>query len=164
MLNPWIRTESGLARAYIRSHYLKRLGSRKFWNNLAKGKIEIRNSVADFLIVLKKALLDRSSIGGSGPVDSDALRGKLSLRQKMINSFSHFEGKLLVILSENDLTAEEFKGLFCRHHNWKKRFKRSDYSLAIVPETDHTFSRLVWRRSMERVTLNWIRSINNQER
>ena len=41
LLNPWFRTEGGLAEAYVRSYYLKRLFQKTFWQKLLSGKMRL---------------------------------------------------------------------------------------------------------------------------
>lgn len=40
LLNPWVRTPAGEARAYLRHYYLRRLGERDFWRGLLAGKVK----------------------------------------------------------------------------------------------------------------------------
>jgi hypothetical protein len=69
-----------------------------------------------------------------------------------------FSGRILVILSGNDLTAEEFRSLVRASRPWRKllraeRVQRRDY-----PEADHTFSRDAWRKQVAQWTREWLQS------
>jgi hypothetical protein len=68
------------------------------------------------------------------------------------------QGRVLVVLSGNDLTAREFVD-FCR--------ARPDWAAAVqavpncleVEGADHTFSSRVWKTTVERATLDWLRAL-----
>ena len=46
LLNPWVRSEAGLARATLRHYYLPRLLQASFWRKLARGGVRLGASVA----------------------------------------------------------------------------------------------------------------------
>jgi hypothetical protein len=76
----------------------------------------------------------------------------------MVRGLEGFDGRVLLLLSGNDLTAKEFLDHAGRSAAWTRvlagpRIRRIDF-----PEADHTFSRAEWRREVEDATLEWLGS------
>src|SRR6185295_10565264 len=44
LLNPWVRTPAGEARAYFRHYYLQRLSSAALWRKLLRGEFDWKGS------------------------------------------------------------------------------------------------------------------------
>ena len=69
-----------------------------------------------------------------------------------------FNGPTLLILSGNDLTAQEFLQHVKQDPHWQRARARPGVSRVQLPEADHTFSRQAWRSEVERMTLAWLDS------
>ncbi|MCB1859356.1 MAG: hydrolase 1, exosortase A system-associated [Gammaproteobacteria bacterium] len=161
LLNPWIRTQSGIARAYIRSHYPKRIFSRDFWRKLWKGEFSFSDSVPAFLDMLKRAA---RKTGWETMTDIDDKTSAVGMSDQQLlarvaKGVSRFQGKILVVLSGNDLTADEFRNLLKDSSKWRSLFDRDNIAEAQIANADHTFSRLVWSHEVERLTLSWINQL-----
>jgi exosortase A-associated hydrolase 1 len=147
LLNPWVRTEQGEAKAYLKKYYLARLFSRDFWKKVLKGGFKVRASLASL----------NANIGKS--LKGSAARSKsTSLPERMLNGFSQFNGESLFILSGNDLTAEEFRNLVKASGAWKTALANSNATFEELAEANHTFSSREWRHKVELWTLSWLKA------
>lgn len=134
LLNPWVRTPQGAARAMLRHYYLARLGEVAFWKKVASGKLDFAASAATLGQNMKMAASDRGQ----------------PLPQRVVASLAAFDGQVLVVLSEDDLIAREFARLMARHN---VRAKRID-----VGGANHTFASAKWRTQVAEASANWIMS------
>lgn len=146
LLNPWVRSETTLARTHIKHHYGQRLFSRDFWTKLATGRLALSETLRDLSSNIKLAQ--------AGALDADT-----SFRSIMPQALRHFPGQILLVLSGNDYTAKEFLDCATSDKNWSNilgspRIKRVD-----IPAADHTFSTAAWRDQVEVSTLSWLNTI-----
>ena len=84
--------------------------------------------------------------------------GSASLPQRMQESFARFQGKILVIMSGNDLTAREFSDLVAGSSAWQKLIKAPRVRQHVLAEANHTFSRNDWRNQVAGWTVAWVKS------
>ena len=134
LLNPWVRTPEGAARAMLRHYYLARLGEVAFWKKVASGNLDFAASASALRQNMRLAAGDRGS----------------TLPQRVVACLAKFDGHVLVVLSGDDLTACEFARLMARH---ELRAKRVDISGA-----NHTFASQKWRTQVAEASANWIMS------
>lgn len=134
LLNPWVRTPQGAARAMLRHYYLARLGEGAFWKKVASGRLDFAASATTLGRNMKMAARDRGQ----------------ALPQRVVSSLAAFDGQVLVVLSEDDLTAREFSRLMVRHN---VRAKRID-----IGGANHTFASAKWRSQVAEASANWIMS------
>ena len=73
LVNPWVRTQVGEARTYLRHYYVRRFFSRAFWRKLVGGEVNLRQTVRSLLVALTQAF------GGhhTGPADQARVRRRL---------------------------------------------------------------------------------------
>ncbi|MDB5909723.1 MAG: Hydrolase 1, exosortase system-associated [Massilia sp.] len=134
LLNPWVRTPEGAARAMLRHYYLARLGEVAFWKKVASGNLDFAASAAALRKNMRMAASDKGAM----------------LPQRVVDSLAGFGGQVLVVLSEDDLTAAEFARLMVRHN---VRAKRID-----IDGANHTFASQKWRAQVAEASANWIMS------
>ena len=167
LLNPWIRTEAGLARAQLKHYYLRRLVDRKFWLKIASGHFAFGpslRSLADAVakVVAPKARLDRNGTATEGTVDGGVDGGgataAASLPQRMQHSFARFKGQVLLIISGRDLTAKEFLDTVAGSRGWKKILAAPRVTRHDLLTADHTFSTRAWRDQVSAWTRAWLQS------
>jgi len=149
LLNPWVRTEDGLARATLRHYYRARLRDPGFWKQLLRGGLDWRRSLASFLALLRKAR------GGPAPA---AAAAPASLPERMRAGLSDFRGQVLLVISGADLTAREFCDLADADSAWKGVLAPPRVTRRQIDGADHTFSRRAWRDQVARWTSEWLRS------
>jgi exosortase A-associated hydrolase 1 len=69
LLNPWVRTEAGEARTYVKHYYLRRLVDREFWKKLMGGGVAIGDSVSSVFRALRLAGAPRPAESPEGNHD-----------------------------------------------------------------------------------------------
>lgn len=156
MLNPWVRTDSGEAKAYIKHYYLQRLMEPAFWKKLVSLKWNPLDSLGSLFSLARRALPSRESIANPAPTAKDMPAG-LSLPQRMFHGLSRFEGKVLLILSGRDLTADEFRDLVAADEQWSELLSSDRVQRRELAEADHTFSSRAWQDQVASWTLQWLR-------
>ena len=152
LLNPWVRTEDGLARAYLRHYYLDRLRQPEFWKKLLSGAGSIRAMLGSLRDNIDRS---RGATGAhSGAITDVTIR---SLPDRMADGFERFRGKVLLILSgNNDVVAQEFKHLGVTSKRWRKLLCRTSVQRRDLPYANHTFSRKDWRNEVTMLTYEWV--------
>lgn len=164
LLNPWIRTESGLARAQLKHYYLRRLGDKEFWLKIATGRFAFGRSLRSLAGAVARvaspntALADSSATGGSAATEGAAAVVAASLPLRMQQSFASFRGRVLLIISGRDLTAKEFLDTVADSRDWKKMLAASRVSRHDLSTADHTFSSRAWRHQVAAWTRAWLQS------
>lgn len=153
LLNPWVRTEAGQARAYLRHYYRRRMLSREFWRKIVDGRLDWAASLRAFAKSLRRV---RSQ--GTGLASNHDLEA-LPLPERMAEGLARFNGKTLFILSGEDLTADEFRDTIADSARWQKLMQDPSISREDLPDADHTFSRRCWRDDVAQRTCRWVESI-----
>lgn len=151
LLNPWVRTEAGLARAYIKHYYRQRLLSAEFWRKLLCGGVDLKDawrSLAD-----KLAQVKRQAPAASEP----GLDASQPLPERMAEGLRRFGGRVLLVLSGDDLTAAEFRETVAASPAWQALLAAPRVTQRELAEANHTFSRREWRDRVNDWTLSWVR-------
>jgi exosortase A-associated hydrolase 1 len=155
LLNPWVRTQQGLARVHLRHYYVQRLFQASLWQKVVRGEFNVRRAAA----ALGKIVVDAMGRGPpSGSVEESPAGGSL-LPDRMEDGLRRFQGRVLLILSGNDLTAQEFKDLVARSSRWRGLLEDRRVTRHDLPEANHTFSRRDWRNQVERWTEAWVKNL-----
>jgi exosortase A-associated hydrolase 1 len=163
LLNPWVRTEAGAAGAYLKRYYLARILDRGFWRKLIRGEFDVGASLRS-LRELLRARFGRGAQrvdGQSEDTRAPQSRGAscaLPLPDRMLAALRQYNGRVLVILSGNDLTAEEFRSVVSASRDWRRRLRNRNVTQRHLREADHTFSRDEWRRQVAVWTAGWVKS------
>jgi exosortase A-associated hydrolase 1 len=142
LLNPWVRTAQGEARAHLKHYYVRRVFSAAPWAKLFRGELDLGASVLSFLRNLKRA-----STGSKG-----------TLPERMADGLARFKGRTLLITSGSDLTAKEFLDAVSASPLWRKLLRSPRVTRHVLPDANHTFSRRVWRDQVSRWTSGWLLS------
>ncbi|MDZ7829159.1 MAG: hydrolase 1, exosortase A system-associated [Halofilum sp. (in: g-proteobacteria)] len=154
LLNPWVRTEAGEARAYLRHYYVRRLASRAFWRKLLGGGLDWLASLRGLAGRLARA---RAGDGNGSPQDG-ADDGR-SLPERMADGLERFRGPVLCVLSGNDLTAAEFRDTVAASARWRGLMEDDRVRRVELAAADHTFSRRAWRDEVTRHTGEWVEAL-----
>jgi exosortase A-associated hydrolase 1 len=165
LLNPWVRTVEGLAKAQIKHYYWSRIRDREFWRKLVNGKFDFSAAVQSFAGALMRAsgaspsrdIGDRSAStlahGASNISDTT-----VSLPERMADGLSRFKGKVLLILSGNDITAQEFEDVVQASKRWRRLLAGAHVERRKLPAANHTFSTREFRDQVAAWTADWVRS------
>lgn len=154
LLNPWVFTEQGAAKTYLKHYYLQRLLSKDFWNKVFSFKFDYASSVASLLSLLKQA---SGKSATSNKSDTIARVDKnLDVPICMRECLRQFSKPVLLILSGRDLTADEFKETVKGDPEWQSLLSQSHITRCDFSEADHTFSSAEWREQVACWTREWI--------
>lgn len=148
LLNPWVRTESGEAKVYLRHYYLGRLFEKEFWKKMMSGKLNAKASLASFAGMIAKS----RNMGQAMREDLPA-----SLPGCFLAGLRAYKGRVCLILSTNDLTANEFRDFFNLSPCRAGLLSEGRVVIYEVAGANHTFSRREWREEVEQLTLGFIR-------
>lgn len=161
LLNPWVRTDKGIAKVFLRHYYLSRLCDRALWGKIFRGDFHYATAVRSFIRLVAEACF-RGKTGGK-EISAEAVPQKNSddtdvLPHRMLNGLKYFSGRVLVILSGNDLTAKEFSDLVSSSRDWQRLMQRPQVRCVDLPQANHTFSRREWRDQIALWTKEWIQT------
>ena len=154
-LNPWVRQTKSEAQVMLRHYYLRRLVSPGFWKRVFKFDLNIGASVKDLVINLQKAFgknAEGQSRGSSSEVRK--IYTEENYVEAMRTGLSGFRGKLSLVLSGNDLTADEFRMLLSQDNNWNEIVNERLVSKLEIDDANHTFSSERWRQQVELFSIN----------
>lgn len=159
LLNPWVRTEQGIAKAYLKHYYLQRLLAPEFWQKLLIGRLNPLVSVQSLYKLIKSSLMS-----GKEKVEPEEKRVNFScdvtapLPVRMLFGIQRFQGKTLIITSGKDLTAQEFLDLVGSSADWQSAMKEKQVENFHIKEANHTFSTHAWRDQVAKVTADRVLS------
>jgi exosortase A-associated hydrolase 1 len=143
LLNPWVRTDSGAAKATLKHYYRARLLDGALWKKLASGRFDFRAALASFAGLL-------GSARKAPPLGA--------LPDRMHAGLGQFGGKILIMLSGADLTAQEFSDLSQASPKWRTLMAAPRVTRKLLPKADHTCSRRAWHDQVAQWTADWVRS------
>lgn len=158
--NPWVRTEAGIARSYLRYYYWRRLFAGEFWRRLGRGEVAIGASIRSFVAMVTNSLrrVDRASADPVRDDQSATARAQPPFTERMRAGLKAFRGPVLLILSGDDLTAGEFKTLLASNRSWRRLIQAPRVTRRDLREANHTFSRRAWRDQVSDWTATWLQS------
>lgn len=152
LLNPWVRTEQGAAKATLKHYYRARLLDPGLWKKIASGRFEAGQAARSL------AASVRSAFGGGKPAAGQDGSESRSLPERMYAALQGFGGRTLVMLSSADLTAQEFAGLASGSRDWQRLLDGPAVTRHTLDGADHTCSRREWHDQVVGWTAGWLRS------
>lgn len=153
LVNPWVRTVESEAKARLRHYYQSRLFDTDLWRKIARGNFSYAAAARSLWTSVKRAC--RSA--PRGVVDDSTL----SLPDRLHDSFSRFKGQVLLILSEHDLTAQEFSDL-AQSRKWQTLIHSPRVQCFRLLGANHTFSRRELREKVAATTRKWLAHIRQE--
>jgi len=157
LLNPWVRSDAGAAKTYIKHYYLQRLFDRELWTKLVRGKFNFRESLTSLYGMLRQAFF-RTPDPGATNVDNTPFQ------ERMCRGFGEFARPVLLILSGNqDYVADEFRDLADTSSEWKNHLGRDTITRLEFSEANHTFSRKAWRDQVAESTATWVLDLDKTD-
>ena len=141
LLNPWVRSEAGLARAHVKHYYRERVFAPEFWRKLLRGQVKWRSWGS--LVRNLRHSLARTPAGQS-------------FLGRMQQAWQAFGGHTLLLLSERDLTAQEFLEHTRMHAAWAACLASARVQQHILPGADHTCSTPASSRLVQELTQQWL--------
>ncbi|MDO8701890.1 MAG: hydrolase 1, exosortase A system-associated [Undibacterium sp.] len=157
LLNPWVRTEQGAAKAYLKHYYFRRLLDSGFWKKFIAGELSLFTAIQSVMQQIGRLKPQHKNM--SATVSNDNRDPDLTnLPQKMYQCLQLFKGKTLVILCSEDLTAQEFSDVAGSSRKWKKLMSSSQITKRHLAGANHTFSQRSWREEIGHWTISWIKN------
>jgi exosortase A-associated hydrolase 1 len=147
LLNPWVRTDDGVARTTLKHHYRDRLRDPAFWRKLARGKFDYAGSLASMLKLVRTAFAGRASSSEDAPA---------ALPERMRQGLHAFGGHMLLVIGGADLTGREFCDVAGSTPAWKRLASAPRVTWRRLDGADHTFSRRAWRDQVAEWTREWV--------
>ena len=148
LLNPWVRSDESLARTHVRHYYARRMMERDFWMKLLRGGVGPR--AATELVDSVRKLLFKSAQSEAQPQTS------MPFQQRMALGWEGFRGSILLLISEQDLTAREFVDTIATDARWRQALQRKPARTVQLPGADHTCSDPRSARAAAAATLDWL--------
>lgn len=136
LLNPWVRTEQGEAKSYLKHYYAQRLLQRSFWRKVFAGEYDLRRSLSDFVGKISAARRRGAAVRGSAQPTQPAFI------ERMRKGFADFNRPALFLISGRDLTGQEFMQLCRNSKPWARCMRKPTVSTKLLPLADHTTSRI----------------------
>jgi exosortase A-associated hydrolase 1 len=143
LANPWLRSEATLARTRVRHYYRERIFDPAFWRKLLSGKVGPLRALHEYFGAVRAS--QGSASGGFQSV--------------MLQGMRDFPGFVLLVLSEHDLTAQEFLVRMQEDPADAALLLRPRLRRVNIAEADHTFSRERWKNEVEDALLAWLPEI-----
>lgn len=147
LLNPWVRSETSLAKTQVMHYYGQRIRQKEFWVKLFSAKVA--SGAASGLIRSLKTAYARA------PATTDDM-DKRRFQTRMALAWKNFNRPILLLLSANDLTAKEFLMYAKTNASWSGTLAQALLQRCDLPEADHTCSSAAWRKQVEVRMLEWL--------
>ena len=136
LVNPWVRSDTSLARTRVKHYYLRRLLDKEFWQKVFSGKFRPGRSFKSLAGNVRLAASGESSGAGA------------SLSDEMAAGLQQFEGEVLIVLCGADVTALEFEEVASGSPAWSAVLDKPNVTVRRLDNANHTFSRESWRRAV----------------
>lgn len=152
LLNPWVRTEQGLAQTYLKHYYGQRLLDPNLWRRLLKGEMNVTTALGSLWGDIRRGISGGNNAAAQQPPVA------LPLPQRMLQGWQQFSGRVLLVLSGDDITAGEFKNLVAGSADWRRVLAAPGVERRDLAGANHTFSTRAWRDQVATWTRDWLRS------
>ena len=149
LVNPWVRDRDTVDQALVRHYYRERLVSADLWRRLLSGKLPLGRALSDLAGTL--ARLVKRKLGGT-PEDATSER----LSDRVTRALQAYEGRVLLILSSADLTAQEFETSVLETKPMADWLARMKAKVVRLEGANHTYSKASWRQQVHQVAIDWI--------
>jgi len=159
MLNPWVRTEEGQAKAVVKHYYLDRLKQRSFWEKVFSLKFDFIGSIRSAIRMISLA---RTSSKTSDFQYSaiDAVDRTKPLPERMLDGLSRFKGRIMLVMSGRDMVAREFDDLLKADPRWREGLTACSLVRYDLQYADHTFSTSAWRDQVAIWGIEWLTKLH----
>ena len=152
IVNPWVRSESGLARVHMKHYYLQRVRRPEFWRKVFTGQVAGKAALELWRNLIKSfRRADRSGKGVRPQADR-----RVPFQRRMAEAAAGFDGDLLLVTSGRDLTAKEFEDSVRDDAIWQGALATGSCMRLGFPDADHTFSSIGDLRGLQMAVVNWL--------
>jgi len=145
LLNPWVATEAGRARALLKGYYLPLLCRWRRWLAVLSSVARLKNALASIVQALIDSLRPR-----------DREQTVPDFMITMLQNWTAFKGKTLVVLSGQDIDATAFDQFIAHTLGWGPLTEISATSVTRLRQADHTFTDRENRELMVSTVVDWL--------
>jgi uncharacterized protein len=149
LLNPWVRTETSLAKTHLKHYYTDRLRQKEFWLKLLSGKVAL-GALAGLLRSVRTA---STAASRRSPEDR-----KEPFNLRMAQAWKRCSAPIQLILSGDDYTAKEFLEQVKAEAAWSGALTQANVTRELLPGADHTFSSDQDRLAVEARLMQWLKT------
>ena len=150
LLNPWVHTSQGQAKAYLKYYYMRRFLDKDWWKKVGTGQFNMFKSLQSLFRNLTTAVSNTAESTDRLPISD--------LPQRVWLGWKQFSGPILLILSGNDLVAAEFKETI-KTSQWRKLLAKNKIQRRDLAAANHTFASAAWRDQVSTWTVAWLKQI-----
>jgi exosortase A-associated hydrolase 1 len=150
LLNPWVRSAATQAAAQVKHYYRQRLLEPAFWGKLLRGGVSW-SAPAELVRSVGTMLRGRVRRAGAG-----AAAARPTFQACMAAGWRRFPGPVLLLLSEQDLTAREFVEALDAGAPWIQPWNRPVLRRELLPGADHTLSQRSAQEGSDAKLLEWL--------
>ncbi|MEQ8264462.1 hydrolase 1, exosortase A system-associated [Pseudohaliea sp.] len=165
--NPWVYSPEVAARVRLTSYYAGRVTSGAFWRKLFSGRLQLGASLYGFAATLLQVATSGRSAGpvdlkmsdgeeSSAQLDTRAEDVQRNLVDLVANGVNSYRQPILLILSGQDYTAQEFEEAQRRNPRLGLALARTDVRSERLPAADHTFSTRADSRVVEALSCEFV--------
>jgi exosortase A-associated hydrolase 1 len=158
LCNPWVRTESTYARTIVKDYYGRQVFSAAVWRRLINGELDLWRSLVSFAALLRASLARTSVVRKDRSETGSCPRRDEQFPARMLFGLQSFTGRVLLILSGNDLTAAEFENLVRSDREWTSALRQKQVVVRRLPQANHTFSTRASRDQVASWTAQWVQN------
>jgi uncharacterized protein len=150
--NPMFQDETARAKTYIKYYFLHRLQEKSFWLKLIKGQFNFGKSFISILDLWHRSQKPKTT-------QQQPTQGyhALSYQEKMLEGFSRFTGKTLLIKETLSITGKEFDIVVSSSDRWQKAMKQNDivHTADQVRKSDN-YSLIAYSQRLVEEALQWL--------
>ena len=146
--NPYAHSAETRA-AVERHYYLARLRDKAFWTKLFQLKFNPIPAIRSIM----NAFIPVSN--GQGEFAQESAE-RTAFTDRMLTGLKLFRGKILLLMSGQSLTSQEFDELVVRVPAWRKAVDAADIERIDIPHADQAFSTIEARESMITAAQQWL--------
>ncbi|MCB1700833.1 MAG: hydrolase 1, exosortase A system-associated [Pseudomonadales bacterium] len=154
LVNPWIRTEAGLAKTYLKHYYRQRITDPEFWKKVRAGEFSISASIKSIATLFYQVI----SNAGKKEATREPDLASLPLPERLERSLLLFQGEIFVLTSGRDHIAQEYRDFVDGSAKLQSLMALERAKFKEIAEADHTFSRTAWRVDLFDTTQKWLES------
>jgi exosortase A-associated hydrolase 1 len=147
LLNPWVRSETSLAKVHVKHYYWNRLMGKEFWLKLLGGGVRPVEALRTFARNVRIAAARPPRTTGSAA---------MAFQDRMAAALRSFPHPVLLILSGDDLTAKEFLEYAQSDEQWRDVLLGGNIERHDLADADHTFSSEHSSAEVESRALRWL--------
>lgn len=154
LLNPWVQIGGLSAKVKFSHYYFPRLVTREFWKKVFSREMEFSSAIREFFDAIKQSNTHQEN--PNTPVEPS------SYVEKMLAALTSYKGEVLIILSGNDFTAQEFITLTSTDRRWNNAIRAKQVTSKTLAGASHTFSTKTWRDTVADWTITWLLQLENK--